>query len=396
MDTETLQEMDKQADKIIGRWSFAALGANVLPPPLDMVVVGAVFASMGRHIAKIYGVPMTRLLLRDLGVAIAKGISGVLAGYVGMGLLKWVPGVNIWVAVLVQPPLVGAVAYAAGHAFKQYYHAVITEGRPLTTAEVGELAKKVLDEKLGRLLRERGYGLQEGPTSKEPIEKRPYLERQVILLADKLPRKDYLRLTRNPSLLCCVSRVQIENVDFPAGHPRPETLYVGHPLRPTRYYLATEFHDRLFEDKVIEISRVLRCLGAKKTKIEHIEGRGFDEKITLDLEVLGTNNKATSGYNRKSERSITWETNYASTTRSELPQDMIWYDYEAWWKEICESRNTHRMQTFELDLKYNDDFGINERLENSIKNLKLKLNLEVAFTGFKKTHWHISGEFADA
>src|SRR5262245_43327237 len=130
MDVKSLQAMDEQADKVIAHWSFAALGANILPPPLDMLAVGSVFATMGARIASIDGIHVSRAALRNIGLAVAKGLGGVLAGYyVGTGLLKYVPGVNVWVAVLVQPPVVGAVAYAAGQAFKQYYHAVILEGR---------------------------------------------------------------------------------------------------------------------------------------------------------------------------------------------------------------------------------------------------------------------------
>ena len=98
---------------------------------------------------------------------------------------------------------------------------------------------------------------------KEPIEKRRYSERRVILLADKFSINDYFRLARQPSHLCFVSRDQTENVDWPAGHPVSDTLYIGHPLKPTIYYLATEFHNRLFDDKVVEFSKMLRYLGAK-------------------------------------------------------------------------------------------------------------------------------------
>jgi len=291
MDTETLQRMDEQADRIIGHWSFAALGANILPPPFDMFAVGTVFASMGGHIARIYGVQMSRSVLRDLGVAIAKGMGGVLtAFYVGTGLLKYVPGVNVWVALLVQPPVVGAIAYAAGHAFKQYYHAVVIEGRALTAAQVGALATQALREKL-KFLSESGYQMHEGSRQlelKEPIEKRHYSERRVILLADKFSTKDYFRLARQPSSLCFVSRDQTENVDWPAGHPVSDTLYVGHPLKPAKYYLATEFHNRLFEDKVVEFSKMLRHLGAKNTKIEHIEGYRHGGEIGAKLHASGT------------------------------------------------------------------------------------------------------------
>src|SRR5262249_37596248 len=123
MDTEALDRMDEEADGVIAHWSFAALGAKVLPPHFDMLAVWGVFAVVGARIGSFYGVQMSRPVLRDLGVAVANGIGGVLAAYyVGWGFLKYIPGVNVWIALLVQPPVVGAVAYAAGHVFKLYYH----------------------------------------------------------------------------------------------------------------------------------------------------------------------------------------------------------------------------------------------------------------------------------
>jgi hypothetical protein len=285
--------------------------------------------------------------------------------------------VNVWVALLVQPPVVGAVAYAAGHAFKQYYHAVVVEGRALTAAQVGALATQALREKL-RFLSESGYQMHEGSRQLElkvPIEKRRYSERRVILLADKFSMKDYFRLARQPSSLCFVSRDETENVDWPAGHPVSDTLYVGHPLKPAIYYLATEFHNRLFEDKVVEFSKMLRHLGAKNTKIEHIEGYRHGGKIGAELHASGAAGlraftkdvSITGSYSSGSNRSVMYQTSYPGTNHSALPKDMVWMSHEPLWKEGAEARQEHRMQKFELDLAYTNDFSVNAKLRASIE-----------------------------
>ncbi len=149
MDKNTLHKMDQQADEAIANWSFAALAANLLPPPFDMMLVGTVFAKMGARLAEIYGVKVSWPVLKSIGMSMAKGVGTVLtAGYIGTGLLKYVPGVNVWVALLVQPPIVAAVAYSTGNAFKKYFHTTLTEGRDLTPEEVRELAEMALREKL--------------------------------------------------------------------------------------------------------------------------------------------------------------------------------------------------------------------------------------------------------
>lgn len=144
-----IQIMDEKADRAIANWSFAALGANLLPPPFDMMAVGTVFAKMGARLGEIYDVTVNWSVLKSLGLSIAKGVGSVIAAsYIGTGLLKYVPGVNVWVALLVQPPMVAAVASSAGYAFKEYYHALITEGSDLTPEQVRELAEIALQKKL--------------------------------------------------------------------------------------------------------------------------------------------------------------------------------------------------------------------------------------------------------
>jgi hypothetical protein len=44
------------------------------------------------------------------------------------------------VALLIQPPIVAAIAYSAGNTFKNYYRVHITEGRDLTPEQIKEIA----------------------------------------------------------------------------------------------------------------------------------------------------------------------------------------------------------------------------------------------------------------
>lgn len=144
-----LMEMDERADTIIRNWSFGALAANLLPPPFDYIAVGASFARMGARLGEVYGEKISWPILKKIGKAIAKGVGAVIgASYIGTGLLKYVPGVNFWVALLVQPPLVAAVAWSAGSAFKQYYHVKLSDGRDLSPEEMRDLAESALNAKL--------------------------------------------------------------------------------------------------------------------------------------------------------------------------------------------------------------------------------------------------------
>ncbi|BDA76473.1 hypothetical protein CAL7716_106390 (plasmid) [Calothrix sp. PCC 7716] len=148
--SQNIHMMDEKADEIIAGWTFGALAANLLPPPLDTIAVGAVFARLGAAIGEVYGVTLNWDTLIDMSKAIASGVGSVAtASYIGTGLLKYVPGLNVWVALLVQPPMVAAVAYAAGNSFKDYYRLQITEGCDLTIEQLQEMAKSHFRHKIG-------------------------------------------------------------------------------------------------------------------------------------------------------------------------------------------------------------------------------------------------------
>ncbi len=146
---QTLTTMDQRADKIIAGWTFGAVAANLLPPPFDYLAVGAAFARMGSKLGEVYDISISWAVLKSIGKAIAKGVSGVVAGsYIGTGLLKYVPGVNLWVALLIQPPIVGAIAYSAGKAFKEYYHMKRSGGQDLTPEQMRKLTEDALKQRL--------------------------------------------------------------------------------------------------------------------------------------------------------------------------------------------------------------------------------------------------------
>lgn len=147
---EDVKLMDEQADALIAGWSFGAFAANLLPPPFDTLAVATVFAKLGAAIGEVYGVKLSWDTLMDMSKAISTGVGSVIAAaWVGTSLFKYIPGVNLWVALLVQPPIVAALAYAAGNSFKDYYRIHITEGRDLTPEQIQEMAKAHFHSRFG-------------------------------------------------------------------------------------------------------------------------------------------------------------------------------------------------------------------------------------------------------
>lgn len=141
--TEELDQMGRRADKIIASWSLTSLAGNLLPPPFDSIAVGSSIAKMGWEIAKVYRVDIDLPELKRIGLILAKGLGAVAAAsYIGSSVFKYVPGVNFWVALLMQPPIVGAMTYAAGQSYKQYFEIVLTDGKTLTDEQICKIAER--------------------------------------------------------------------------------------------------------------------------------------------------------------------------------------------------------------------------------------------------------------
>lgn len=146
-----LGKMDEKADEVITGWSFGSLAGNLLPPPFDMLAVASAFGAMGFKLSKVYEVPTTKGEMVRIGKVIAKGIASVTgAAYVGTSIFKYIPGVNIWVALLMQPVMVGAMAFSAGKTYKEYFHFRISQGKELTDEELRSIAEVALKKRVGK------------------------------------------------------------------------------------------------------------------------------------------------------------------------------------------------------------------------------------------------------
>lgn len=114
-------ELDRKANLIIARYTVISTASNVLPFGLDIIAVTATFTKLTTELAGVYQVIVSNKRARQMGWAIATTTGTVLgAAYAGSRLAKLIPG-GYFFGVLVQAPIVGVVAWAAGDALKGYF-----------------------------------------------------------------------------------------------------------------------------------------------------------------------------------------------------------------------------------------------------------------------------------
>ncbi len=116
------EEMDSKANAVIMRYALVSGAWNILPPPLDMMGVVGTFAKMATELAGVYQVIVSSTRARQMGWAIATSTASVLGvAYAGSKLVGLIPVGGMLASLLLQAPIVGAVAWAAGDALKQYF-----------------------------------------------------------------------------------------------------------------------------------------------------------------------------------------------------------------------------------------------------------------------------------
>ncbi|MEI6432516.1 MAG: DUF697 domain-containing protein, partial [bacterium] len=114
-------DIDRKADFIVGRYAVVSAAMNILPMPFDVMGVTGTFAKMATELAGVYQVIVSNKRARQMGWAIATTTASVLGvAYTGSRLAKFIPG-GYWIATAVQAPIVGAIAWAAGDALKNYF-----------------------------------------------------------------------------------------------------------------------------------------------------------------------------------------------------------------------------------------------------------------------------------
>lgn len=193
-----------------------------------------------------------------------------------------------------------------------------------------------------------------------------------------------------------VTNGQARSLNFPFNHPRPNVVYVADPGIGGNYYPIADFHRLLFDAKVAEALRLLGSLAATQISVEYI--KGFDRGAGIDLSVSPETGEVfnggvgTSGTDkRRSGAKATME--LFPTTAPRIPDDLRWFRSEPLWQEIARLRLESGLRTFDLDLSYTDDFGINASLK--AKFAGAGFDLGGTFTEYRETQWRISGSFAE-
>lgn len=139
-------------------------------------------------------------------------------------------------------------------------------------------------------------------------------------------------------------------INFPVGHPQPNTLYIGHPLKPGVYIPFENATEQLFMEKVRELCYLAQCLGAVEIKFKRIKGLDVSNSESSCLErsgeagrkflnvggSLGVSGSETNTYSSKDGVELVQR--YSPIKKPFCPEGMVWYDSDPTWQALVKQR----------------------------------------------------------
>lgn len=139
-------------------------------------------------------------------------------------------------------------------------------------------------------------------------------------------------------------------INFPVGHPQPNTLYIGHPLKPGVYIPFENATEQLFMEKVRELCYLAQCLGAVEIKFKRIKGLDVSNSESSCLERSGEAGRKFLNVGGSLSVSGSETNTYSSKDGVELvqcyspikkpfcPEGMVWYDSDPTWQTLVKQR----------------------------------------------------------
>ena len=205
------------------------------------------------------------------------------------------------------------------------------------------------------------------------------------------------------------------DIKFPLGQPNVNSLYIANPAKPDEYVPYDNYELTLFMDKIRELKRLLRYLGATEITFTSLRGTKIEEAKKMGSSVnaeagllghkVGGGYSSEDGQNRMSGQGI--KVDYIERLDSyeypSLPEGLHWYDREPEWQKIVEARLHHNQLHFEQSISTNQDSSLNKQSQENInaayENLIFHINAnydhkqEFHVKTNEETMWRITAEF---
>ena len=206
-----------------------------------------------------------------------------------------------------------------------------------------------------------------------------------------------------------------KELQFPVGHPQPNSLYYAHPAKKGVYLPIENADEELFYDKVRDFQRLAQCLGATEITFRSVKGHSLQENISrgFDVEVgggykvfegsVGYGNKRSnsSSQSMKGEREMVQRFN--PTKAPYIPDDVAWLAVDPEWQSLVKKRLDGNMLHYSVRISSRKTMSVSDSRMDDVKvafksfvasaHVNYSQQMERSFQREEETEWEISVTF---
>ena len=206
-----------------------------------------------------------------------------------------------------------------------------------------------------------------------------------------------------------------KELQFPVGHPQPNSLYYAHPAKRSVYLPIEGADEELFNDKVRDFQRLAQCLGATEITFRSVKGHSLSESFSKEYNVevgggykgyegnVGYGNKrsGSSSQSAHGEREMVQRFNPNKTPY--VPDDVAWLSVDPEWQSLVKKRLEGNMLHYSVRISSRKTMAVTDSRMDDVKvafkafvanaHVNYSQQMERSFQREEETEWEISVKF---
>ena len=206
-----------------------------------------------------------------------------------------------------------------------------------------------------------------------------------------------------------------KELQFPVGHPQPNSLYYAHPAKKGVYLPIEGADEELFNDKVRDFQRLAQCLGATEITFRSVKGHSLSESFSREYDVevgggykgyegnVGYSNKrsGSSSHSAHGEREMVQRFN--PNKAPYVPDDVAWLAVDPEWQSLVKKRLEGNMLHYSVRISSRKTMAVTDSRMDDVKvafkafvvnaHVNYSQQMERSFQREEETEWEISVTF---
>lgn len=240
-----------------------------------------------------------------------------------------------------------------------------------------------------------------------------YHERQFIYIAKNI---DALAgcYDDNIQWLFTIDALPME-LQFPVGHPQPNSLYYAHPAKRGVYLPIEGADEELFNDKVRDFQRLAQCLGATEITFRSVKGHSLSESFSKEYDVevgggykgyegnVGYGNKRSGSSSQSAHGEREMVQRFNPNKVPYVPDDVAWLSVDPEWQSLVKKRLEGNMLHYSVRISSRKTMAVTESRMDEVKvafksfvanaHVNYSQQMERSFQREEETEWEISVSF---